>query len=128
MGARGLLARIVSGRRLERDPAGDIESIVEHLRALLNTRRGDAVTVPDYGLEDLADLADAFPDATNIWKKSIQETVEKYEPRLTKVRVRHLPSEDTLTIAFEISARLTSDQKSVCVQTKVDPKGRFDVW
>ena len=128
MGARGLLARIVSGSRVDCDPASDLEAIVEHLRALLNTRRGDAGTAPDYGLEDLADLADAFPDAANIWKKSIQETVEKYEPRLTKVRVRHIPNEDVFTIAFEISARLASDQKAVCVQTKVDRKGVFDVW
>lgn len=128
MGARGLLARIANGTRTGRNPTGDIESIIEHLRALLNSRRGDAVTVPDYGLENLADLAEAFPDAANIWKKSIQETVEKYEPRLTKVRVRHIPSDDVLTISFEISARLASDQKHVCVQTKVDPKGIFDVW
>lgn len=129
MAGRGLLGRIATGSRPERNPAGDVAAIVEHLRCLLNTRRGDAVTAPDYGLESLSDLLDAFPDAANVWKKSIQETIEKYEPRLTKVRVRPLPSDNPLTICFEISARLASDQKSpVRLQTKVDRKGLIDVW
>ncbi len=128
MGARGLLARIASGARHERASLNNVDSVIEHLRALLNTRRGDAVTVPDYGLEDLADLAEAFPDAANIWKKSIQETIERYEPRLTRVRVRHIPSENAMTIAFEISAKLVDDHRQVCMQTTVDPKGVFDIW
>lgn len=128
MGTRGLLSRLASGAPPGRNPPGDVASIVEHLRYLLNTRRGEAVTVPDYGLEDLADIAEAFPDAAGIWKKSIQETIERYEPRLTKVRVRHIPSDDALSVAFEISARLVSDQKAIRLQTQADPKGVFDVW
>ena len=112
-----------------RDTATDIESIVEHLRFLLNTRIGEAVTAPDYGIEDLSDLTHAFPEAADIWKRSIRATIEKYEPRLSSVRVRHAETDDPLVVAFEISARLTHGDKRtpLRLQTQVDPKGEFKI-
>ena len=112
-----------------RDTSTDIESIVEHLRHLLNTRIGEAVTVPDYGIEDLSDLTTSFPDATDIWKRSIRATIEKYEPRLTNVRVRHAETDNPLVVAFEISARLSHGDKRapLKLQTQVDTKGEFKI-
>ena len=129
MAVRGLMSRMASGRMETRNTSVDVESIVEHLRFLLNTRIGEAVTVPDYGIEDLSDLTTSFPDAADIWKRSIRATIEKYEPRLRNVRVRHSESDNPLIIAFEISARLTHGDKHapLKLQTHVDPKGEFKI-
>ena len=57
--ARGFLSRLGTG---ERRP-DEVRSIVNHLRVLLNTRVGDAVTVPDYGLADFSEIVHNFPEA-----------------------------------------------------------------
>jgi type VI secretion system protein len=97
---------------------------------MLNTRLGEAVTVPDYGIEDLSDLTDSFPKAQESWRASIRATIENYEPRLTQVRVRLRPSENPFIISFEILAHLTFDENRgpLTLQTEVDHTGRFEVW
>jgi len=104
--------------------------IVEHLRYLLNTRIGEAPTALGYGVEDLSDLCTQFPDAAEIWRRSIQETIERYEPRLTKVRVRHRPNSDPLIVTFEITAQVVvgEDKSPITLKTQVDSTGIFLVW
>jgi type VI secretion system protein len=62
-------------------------------------------------------------------QRSIRETVARYEPRLSNVRVRVVPSDDPLKIVFEVSARLTNDRRRglVRVRTEVNPSGRVEV-
>ena len=56
--------------------------------------------------------------------KSIQRTVEKYEPRLTRVKVKHVASAPAaiLEIRFELSADLIWDgrRSPVMFQTVID--------
>ena len=65
-------------RRLQRDAdptsAGrsyyrgeDLEAVVlDHLREMLGTRMGSALTVPDYGMMEVSDMLYEFPDAIGI--------------------------------------------------------------
>lgn len=128
-GYRGFFARIAAGATPHKNPLIDVESIVEHLRYLLNTRVGEAATVPDYGIEDLSDLTHLFPEAADNWKLSIRYTIEKYEQRLTQVRVKQRPTGNPLIIGFELTARLTHDtnQRLLTWQTEVDPSGQFEI-
>lgn len=125
---RGFLCRLARGDAAAGSSGDEVQAIVEHLRYLLNVRRGDAVTAPDYGIEDLSDLTNSFPEAAELWKTSIRAAIEKYEPRLCAVRVRPRPTEDPLVIGFEISARLSRDDGPLTFQTEVGPTGRFKVW
>lgn len=121
---RGLLSRLRNG---ERSP-DTVGSVVAHLRDLLNTRVGDAATVPDYGLIDFSDLCHNFPEAISYLQQSIRATILKYEPRLRNVSVRFVPDEDPLVVRFEIVARLADDRRSVVrLKTACDAAGRFSV-
>jgi len=107
MPGRGLLSRLSA-----QDPASqrrsdqDIDSIVEHLRGILNTRQGDAVTVPDYGIMDFTDVMHNFPEAIQTLQRAIRATIIQYEPRLKNVVVQHLADEEVLIVKFRITAQL----------------------
>ena len=124
---RGLLGRLASSNpsRL----SDEVQSIIGNLRAILNTRLGNSPAAADFGVIDLADLYHDFPNATQYLQRSIRDTIQKYEPRLTSVRVRPAPSEDPLTLVFDISARLANDRRRglVRVRTQVNHGGRVDI-
>ena len=128
--SRGLLGRVAANELASRASRTDVAEIIAHLRSILNTRVGEAATVPDFGIEDLSDLTVLFPDAADTWANSIKATIEKYEPRLTNLRVRPKESDQALTVAFEISARLAMDENKKVVQfnTNVDSTGHFEIW
>lgn len=124
MATRGLLARLGRERRGS-DTLGDV---LEHLRVLLNTRVGESVTVPDYGVMDFTDLVHSIPEGINVLQQAIRDTILRYEPRLANVVVRFVPSDVPLEIHFEIVARLAEDKKNlVRLQTNVNSAGRFEV-
>ncbi len=127
MGARGLLSRLSS--RDPGRPVDEVTSIVNNLRVLLNTRVGDSLSAQGFGVTDFVDLVHEFPYATGTMQKSIRAAISEYEPRLRNVRVRSIPSEDPLTLAFEVSARLAGDRKRglVRVRTRVSQGGRINV-
>ncbi|MGC3998842.1 MAG: type VI secretion system baseplate subunit TssE [Anaeromyxobacter sp.] len=108
---------------------GDIESIVSHLRALLNTRQGAAPCSPGYGVMDLADVVHAFPSAGPQLARAIRATILEFEPRLRNVNVRHVSDEQGLVLRFEISGQLAQSKtaRTLRFATTVSPGGRFDV-
>lgn len=103
-------------------------SIVEHLAVMLNTRAGDSVTVPDFGLPDFTDVVHEFPDGIQAIQQGIRAVILKYEPRLGNVSVRHLPTETSTTLQFEVVARVKNRQRSLIrLQTSMMSDGRFQV-
>ncbi len=131
MRARGLLFRIGSSSQSQECRTIDIRSaLLEHLQVLLNTRRGESVTAPDYGVEDFCDLAHAFPLVLERLEKSVKETIEKYEPRLTNVSVRSLPlAEGKLEIHLEITAQAIdpSARQKFHFRSTMSPGGRVTI-
>jgi type VI secretion system protein len=131
MAGRGLLARLQQAR----GPAGsrpldETDAIIEHLRALLNTRQGEGPTAPEFGILDFTDLVHAFPESIQTLQRAIRATVLRYEPRLKNVVVRHLREDDqVLALHFEITAELarTGARGVLRFQTRVTPGGRVDV-
>ncbi len=124
MGGRGLLAKITGS-----DTSDTIHSIVSHLQVLLNTRKGDAICAPEFGVVDFVDIVHSFPGSIQQLVKSIRATILEFEPRLKNVNVRHIPDQDSLTLQFEISAQLANDRSNrmLRVSTTVRPGGRMDV-
>jgi len=126
MSGRALLSRIGARDTRALDP---VASIAAHLRALLNTRRGDSVTAPDFGILDFADVVHEFPGGIQHLAKSIRSTVLQYEPRLKNVAVRHVPDESPLALRFEITAQVAEGKtaRTLRFATTVKPGGRVDV-
>jgi type VI secretion system protein len=62
-------------------------SVVDHLGYLFNTRRGSLAHLPDYGLPDVAEVYRDMPDSVEPLQNAIREVVERFEPRLRRVRV-----------------------------------------
>jgi type VI secretion system protein len=118
---RGLLSRIAGT-----PPAGEVEAVVAHLRALLGTWRGGSPSAPGFGLEAFVDLVHDLPEAADGMGDAIREVIEAYEPRLTNVAVRHIP-EEGLVLRFEIEAELSSRRRAVRMSTAFRPGGRVEV-
>lgn len=64
-----------------------VQSVVSHLRYLFNTRRGSLAHLPDYGLPDVADAYRDHADPGEPLRAALKEIIERYEPRLRRVRV-----------------------------------------
>jgi type VI secretion system protein len=122
---RGLLSRLVGGP----GPADEVEAILEHLRVLLNTRQGEAISAPGFGVVDFSDVVHAMPGAIPALVKSIRATILEFEPRLRNVTVRHVSEEGELLLRFEIAAQLANQKspRTLRFATTVRPGGRFDV-
>jgi type VI secretion system protein len=121
---RGLLSRIASGAA----PLDETEAIVEHLRVLLNTRQGEAICAPTYGVVDFTDVVHSFPSSMQVLVKSIRATIMEHEPRLKNVNVRPVTGESDLVLRFEISAQLVNQKgKTLRFATTVRPGGRYDL-
>ncbi|MFL5291328.1 MAG: type VI secretion system baseplate subunit TssE [Myxococcales bacterium] len=126
MARRALLSRIggQSGA-----PVDEVQSILSHLEALLNTRQGDSPCVPRYGILDFADMVHGFPASIPHLLKSIRSTIIEFEPRLKNVSVRYQPEEGSLVLRFEIAAQLAQAKgtRTLRLATTVLPGGRIDI-
>jgi type VI secretion system protein len=124
MGQRGLLSRLGTGSRR----VDTVQSVVEHLKVLLNTCAGDAVTVPDFGLTDFSDIVHELPQGIHKIQQNIRNVILKYEPRLKNVSVRFVPSDEPLLLKFEVVARLNDESRSVVrLRTQMSSGGQFNV-
>jgi type VI secretion system protein len=124
MSGRALLSRIAG----QGGPADEVESIVRHVRALLNTRRGDAPCAPGLGVIDFSDMVYTFPGGAQQVAASMRATLLENEPRLRAVTVRHVPEDGELLLRFDIVAQLASrGGKTLRLSTTVRPGGHVDV-
>ena len=135
MRERSLLERLRDPRAdADRSPTVNTavlaESVLDHLRNMMNSRHGIAITVPDYGIPDLADLVHSFPEAIALMRREIRSSIEKYEPRLRNVSISHVPdADDPFHLNFDIRAELVTDRDktTVAFRTTLDAAGRAAV-
>lgn len=121
----------------EPDAAGDLEtaSILRRLTRLLNSRKGTSPACPQYGLPALTShIIDNLLVGEMV--TSIQECIERFEPRLCKVRVTWirksaganiesqwpLNQADCFWASFRISAQRVSDNlpMDLCAEQQRD--------
>jgi type VI secretion system protein len=117
-------------RSAKLDTAALSESVMANLRRMLNSRQGISQTVPDYGLPDLTDIVHAFPEAIDVCRRSIRQSLEKYEPRLRNVIVTHAADDDDpFHLRFEIKAQLVLERDTVPIAfyTMLDASGQAKV-
>ncbi|MGQ9695130.1 MAG: type VI secretion system baseplate subunit TssE [Thermodesulfobacteriota bacterium] len=116
-------------RRGKEEPRRVIDSVLRHLRRILNTKQGNVLIAEDYGVPDFSDFLNALPDSIRDIERNIRTAIQKYEPRLTGVRVNFIPQEeDPLSLRFQIMARLAMDAKTqVSIETIVDADGQVEI-
>jgi type VI secretion system protein len=87
-------------------PARLQRSLVRHLTAMLNTRRGTVPIAPDYGIADLTDLGSSFTEeGVGDLEKELADVIMRYEPRLSQVRLQYTPRPDLpLAAVFRLEA------------------------
>ena len=124
-----LTGRFADGGRLWEVPEEDhrLRSILGNLGRLFNTRQGSLVHVPEYGLPDITDVSRAAPTDVERLRKAIRESVERFEPRLRRVRVEQEASDSTSPyLIFLLSAEIV-DGGRVQFQTTIRADELVDV-
>jgi type VI secretion system protein len=87
-------------------------SILDNLNRLFNTRRGAIDHLPDYGLPDITQVYRDLPYSVEGLRQSIKAAIERYEPRLRRVRVEHEKGDPyAMRITFLLSAEMMRGQK-----------------
>ena len=132
---RTLLERIRNpGPRDERQmhvsTADVFHSILNNLQNLLNTTQGNSRLDEDYGLPHLTTVRSAMPISLGRYEASIRRTIERSEPRLKQVRVKHVADDSQqLGLRFEISGVIEEDdgRRMVRFETVADDSGRVQV-
>jgi type VI secretion system protein len=117
-------------RRLHVDPEKTAESVLQHLRQMLNVHQGNVPTLPSYGMPDFNDLTAQFPEAIAEIQRALRTSIERYEPRLKRVRIRHVADEDNpLMLRFEITAQLVTGGGAAAMrfETFLDPSGMVSI-
>lgn len=117
-------------RRSRHDPNRVVESVLEYLQRILNTRQGNVPLGEDFGVPDFTDIVLSYPDGVQDFEKSIRQAILKYEPRLKGVRVRFVQDEnDPLSIRFNITGRLAVEdfKDQVFFESTVNSGGLIEV-
>jgi len=116
-------------RRDVADPVQVVNSILGHLRMILNTRQGNAQIAPDFGVPDFTSMVGATGlDAVRDIEASMTEVIMKYEPRLEGIKIEFVPEEDMpLSLQFKLQAKISLEDREMPVvfETVLDPDGRI---
>lgn len=112
-------------RTISEDTGRLIESVMRHLQRLLNTRQGQALIQPEYGMPDITDCSEGAPEALDRVRRAIKNSIEMFEPRLRRVRITHLPLGEDLNLHFAISGQIVTEKEQIPVHfdTTVTPSG-----
>jgi type VI secretion system protein len=117
-------------RRESEGPGRVIDSVLDHLTRIFNTRRGNVPIADDYGIPDYTEFLHNYPESLRDFERAIKQTIVQYEPRLKTVRVSFIPQDnDVFTVKFQISARLvsTADNTSVLFESHLDTSGKISI-
>lgn len=95
-----------------------IESILNHLRRILNTRQGSALIDPSFGVPDFTNFAGAlFGGATTKIIEDMNRMIQRYEPRLHRPHITLSESQDeVLSLSFSISGWIAVDDREIPVR------------
>ncbi|MBF22246.1 type VI secretion system baseplate subunit TssE [Neopusillimonas maritima] len=101
---------LVAGRSVDRQLR---DSIVGHLRKLLNTRAGSVPIDPNYGMPDMSNIAGSFAlGTTESLSESIIRQVVRYEKRLLNPKITvEEEKREVITLRFELSGQVASAQE-----------------
>lgn len=94
------------------------DSIVLHLRKLLNTRAGSVPIDSGYGMPDMSNIAGSFAVGTSeSLSEAIVRQVARYEKRLLNPRVTvETETREVITLRFELAGDIEPEQEGDALQ------------
>jgi type VI secretion system protein len=106
-----------------------IDSVIDHLQRILNTRQGNVPIAADYGIPDFLHFLQTYPDSVQHIEESIRIIIGRYEPRLSGISVTFMPRDDhDLTLCFQVIASMgTEEVRYVHFETVLAADGRVRV-
>jgi type VI secretion system protein len=85
-------------------------SVLESLRRIFRTGQGDASIDLHYGLPDVGAICRNLPEAAEQMREAIAQAIERYEPRLRRVRVVPRPDAGGRVLHYDIVAELSEGE------------------
>jgi type VI secretion system protein len=117
-------------RRENEGPGRVIDSVLDHLTRIFNTRQGNVPIAEEYGVPDYTEFLHNYPDSLRDFERAIKQTIIQYEPRLKTIRVSFIPQDkDIFTVKFQISAKLVTaaSNTSVLFESHLDSGGKISI-
>lgn len=95
-----------------------IRSIQDNLSRIFNAREGSLPHLEDYGLPDISEIYRKMPHGVTELQSAIKRSVERYEPRLQKIKVTRVTTQPRdLKLIFILSAEQRDTGEQVRFQT-----------
>lgn len=106
-----------------------VDSVVHHLKQLLNTQQGTTLMDPLYGMPEFADLRAEVPDSVEEIERLILDVIRAYEPRLKNPNVGYMYQDNQLILYFQITGVLDTKKGALPVHLEsiVDTCGKMDI-
>ena len=95
-----------------------VDSILNHLRRILNTRQGSVPIDPLFGVPDFTNLAGSFATGTTGQMiEDMNRMIQRYEPRLRQPQITFAESQDeVLSLAFSITGLIAVDDHEIPIR------------
>jgi type VI secretion system protein len=93
----------------------DIQSIIENLNNMLNTKKGYGSFLDGYGIRDMNEYSSRDHLALAIMDE-VTYNIEQYEPRLQLVSISLEDNDDPFRIAFKIECRVRETERSLVME------------
>jgi type VI secretion system protein len=97
-----------------------VQAVRRHLQWLLNTRQGGSLSSPELGLRDFNDAVTGSADLLLQVRHDIQAMVSAFEPRISVLGVRAVPSpEQPLDLHFRLDCLMPVFNKEEQVEIEL---------
>jgi len=100
------------------------QSIIENLQMVLKTRQGSVIHLPDFGMPDILHVYFESGNSIDPIKKQIRDTILKYEPRISDVRIDKTDfDQKNMRISFKIVASIKESVNQEVLLTEFSTTG-----
>jgi type VI secretion system lysozyme-like protein len=93
----------------------DLQSIVENLNYVLNTKKGYGSFLNDFGIRDMNEYSSRDHLSVAIMEE-VKYTIEHYEPRLQLIKISIEENNDPFRISFKIECRVRDTQQDLFME------------
>ncbi len=112
-------------------PTQLLESILNHLSSVFNTRQESAIIGEEFGIPDFSSLNSSFDaDEISTIETSLLNVVTRYEKRIKNAKVNFVPDpKEPLKMQFALSGELVHQGSALPIvfETVLTPTGRITI-